>query len=303
MAKVFSRSLNGILLLDKSLGLSSNQALQSVKKMFYAEKAGHTGSLDPLASGMLPICLGGATRYAQYLLNADKSYRAKIRLGQSTTTGDREGKIVAETPLPLLGEKELAETLKTFLGPQQQCPPMYSALKHQGKKLYELARQGIEVERPLRDIEIRSLKLIAYDILTLTIEVQCSKGTYIRTLAEDIGKKLDCAAHLHELHRLSVEGFKEQAMQTLEQLQELAAQKGASALDPFLLPMDKALTHYPSLTVTEWWLNVLRQGKSFVFSELSPGLKRLYTEDAQFKGLVLVDETGRVKAERLLGFS
>lgn len=302
MAKSFSRPINGILLLDKSLGASSNQALQSIKKMFYADKAGHTGSLDPLASGMLPICLGAATRYAQYLLNADKRYRAKIRLGQSTTTGDREGKIIAETPLPLLGEKDVAAVLKTFLGPQQQCPPMYSALKHQGKKLYELARQGIEVERPLRDIEIHSLKLIEYDITTLTIEVHCSKGTYIRTLAEDIGKKLDCGAHLAALHRLSVEGFNSEDMLTLEQLQDLAMQKGISALDEYVLPMDKALAHYPSINLSEWWLALLRCGKSFVCPDLSLGLKRLYAQGGQFKGLVMVDDTGRVKAERLLGF-
>ena len=302
MAKSFSRPINGILLLDKSLGVSSNHALQSIKKIFYADKAGHTGSLDPLASGMLPICLGAATRYAQYLLNANKRYRAKIRLGQSTTTGDREGKITAETPLPLLGEKDVAAVLKTFLGLQQQCPPMYSALKHQGKKLYELARQGIEVERPLRDIEIHNLKLIEYDITTLTIEVHCSKGTYIRTLAEDIGKKLDCGAHLAALHRLSVEGFNSEEMLTLEQLQDLAVQKGVSAIETYILPMDKALAHYPSISLSEWWLALLRCGKSFVCPELSPGLKRLYAQDGQFKGLVIVDDTGRVKAERLLAF-
>lgn len=302
MAKAFSRPINGILLLDKSLGISSNHALQAIKKTFYADKAGHTGSLDPLASGMLPICLGAATRYAQYLLNADKCYRAKIRLGQTTTTGDREGKIIAETALPLLSEKDVAAILKTFLGPQQQCPPMYSALKHQGKKLYELARQGIEVERPLRDITIHSLKLMDYDITTLTIEVQCSKGTYIRTLAEDIGKKLECGAHLAALHRLSVAGFNEDKMLTLEQLQDIAVQKGVSALEEYVLPMDKALAHYPSIALSQWWLMLLQQGKSFVCPELPPGLTRLYAQDGQLKGLVMIDDTGRVKAERLLGF-
>jgi tRNA pseudouridine55 synthase len=300
--KAFSRPLNGIFLLDKSLGISSNQALQSIKKILYADKAGHTGSLDPLASGMLPICLGAATRYAQYLLNADKRYRAQIRLGQTTTTGDREGKIIAETPLPLLGEKDVTAVLKTFLGTQQQCPPMYSALKHQGQRLYELARQGIEVERPLRDIEIHSIKLLAYDITTVTVEVHCSKGTYIRTLAEDIGKKLECGAHLQALHRLSVAGFSDESMLTLSQLQQMAEQKGITTLDKFILPMDKALAHYPSVILSEWWLTLLRYGKSFVTAELSPGLKRLYTHGGQFKGLVMVDETGRVKAERLLGF-
>lgn len=302
MAKSFSRSINGIVLLDKSLGVSSNHALQSVKRLFYADKAGHTGSLDPLASGLLPICLGAATRYAQYLLDADKRYRTQIRLGQTTTTGDREGKILAETALPLLSEKEVTSALNTFLGPQQQCPPMYSALKHQGKKLYELARQGIEVERPLRDIEIYSLKLMAYDITTLTIEVHCSKGTYIRTLAEDIGKKLGCGAHVSTLHRLAVAGFNEADMYPLTQLQALGAQKGVSAVEEYLLPMDKALLHYPPLILSEWWLTLLKQGKSFVDSALSPGLKRLYTSDGQFRGLVMVDESGRVKSERLLGF-
>ncbi len=302
MAKPFTRPLNGIFLLNKSLGPSSNQALQAIKKLFYADKAGHTGSLDPLASGMLPICLGAATRYAQYLLNADKCYRAKISLGQTTSTGDREGKVITETPLPLLGKKDVDAVLKTFIGKQQQCPPMYSALKFEGKPLYELARQGIEVERPLRDIEIHSLRLIDYDIKTLTIEVHCSKGTYIRTLAEDIGKKLECGAHLNALHRLSIEGFDREQMVSLEQLQHLAAQKGLSALEALILPMDKALMHYPSFTVSQWWLMVLRQGKQFVCTEVSPGLKRLYSHDGQFKGLIMVDESGRVKAERLLGF-
>lgn len=302
MPKLFTRPLNGIFLLNKSLGPSSNQALQSIKKILYADKAGHTGSLDPLASGMLPICLGAATRYAQYLLNADKWYRAQICLGQTTDTGDREGKIIAETPLPLLTEKEVAAVLQTFIGVQFQCPPMYSALKHQGKPLYELARQGIEVERSLREIEIYAIHLIEYDVKTLTVEVHCSKGTYIRTLAEDIGKKLDCGAHLHALHRLSIEGFNRDQMTTLEQLQQLAAKKGLSAVEALVLPMDKALRHYPSFTVSQWWLMALRQGKQFVCTEVSPGLKRLYSNDGQFKGLVVVDDSGCVRAERLLGF-
>lgn len=302
MAKSFTRPFNGILLLDKALGPSSNQALQEIKKLFYADKAGHTGSLDPLASGMLPICLGAATRYAQYILNADKWYRAQISLGKTTTTGDREGKVIAETPLPLLGEKDVAAVLKTFLGPQLQCPPMYSALKHQGKPLYELARQGIEVERPEREITIHAIQLIDYDIKTLTIEVHCSKGTYIRTLAEDIGKKLDCGAHLNALHRLSIAGFEGETMLSLEQLQHLKAQQGLRALENLVLPTDKALMHYPSFTVSDWWLTVLRQGKQFVCADVSPGLKRLYSHDGQFKGLVMVGDTGRVKAERLLAW-
>ncbi len=301
MARPFKRPLQGLLLLNKALGPSSNQALQVIKKLFYVDKAGHTGTLDPLASGMLPICVGAATRYANYLLNADKTYRATIRLGQSTTTGDREGKIVSETALPLLSEKDVVAVLKNFVGVQQQCPPMYSAIKQKGKPLYELARQGIEVERPLREIEIYALELIHYDLVTLTLEVHCSKGTYIRTLAEDIGKKLECAAHLHALHRLSIGAFQPDQMVSLVELQALA-QKGVGAIDAWILPMEEALKHYPAFSVSQWWLQILRQGKSFVCAGLAPGLQRLYSQDGQFHGLVMVDELGCVRVERLLGF-
>lgn len=301
MARPFKRPLQGLLLLNKALGPSSNQALQVIKKLFYVDKAGHTGTLDPLASGMLPICVGAATRYANYLLNADKTYRATIRLGQSTSTGDREGKIISETALPLLSEKDVAAVLKSFVGVQQQCPPMYSAIKQNGKPLYELARQGIEVERPLREIEIYTLELIHYDLVTLTLKVHCSKGTYIRTLAEDIGKKLECAAHLQALHRLSIGAFQPDQMVSLVELQALA-QKGVGAIDAWILPMEEALKHYPTFSVSQWWLQILRQGKSFVCADLAPGLKRLYSRDGQFHGLVTVDELGCVRVERLLGF-
>jgi tRNA pseudouridine55 synthase len=302
VAKSFLRPLHGFLLLDKPLGPSSNQALQTVKKTFCAEKAGHTGSLDPLASGMLPICFGAATRYAQYLLNADKTYRAEIRLGQTTTTGDREGKIIEEKPLPLLGEKDIRVILKEFLGKQKQQPPMYSALKYQGKPLYELARRGIEVEREPRDIEIHSISLIDYAVTTITIEVRCSKGTYIRVLAEDIGKRLECGAHLNSLHRLSVEGFSSQQMVSLAHLKNIENDKGLTALQQYILPIDEALKHYPQLNLSQWWLTILRQGKKFVDADLTAGIKRLYDQSGQFKGLVIVDEEHRISVLRLMAY-
>ncbi len=301
MAKRFSRSLQGFLLFNKPIGPSSNQALQTIKYLFAADKAGHTGSLDPLASGMLPICFGGATRYAQYLLNANKSYRAKIRLGQKTSTADAEGRVIEEKPLPLLSEKEVSEVLTTFLGTQFQCPPMYSAIKHQGKPLYELARKGIEIEREKREIEILGLRLLDYSIETLTVEVDCSKGTYIRTLAEDIGEKLGCGGHIQTLHRLSVEGFQKESMQSIQELQKTEAERGLTGLDEFILPIGQALKHYPEFIASDFCLMALRHGKKLRYSELKSGIHRVQTAGGEFKGLVAVDTQGYLKVERLIG--
>jgi len=219
-----AEAIDGIIVINKPKGISSNQALQRVKHLFNAKKAGHTGNLDPMATGVLPICFGKATRVSQYLLNADKAYIAKIQLGVSTDTGDKEGQVIATSQPPTnLTEKAIDKALKAFIGSGKQIPPMYSALKHQGKRLYSLARQGIEVDRPSRDITLFSLKCLKYDPVcyTLDISVQCSKGTYIRVLGTDIAKKLGCEGHLSYLHRTQCGEFLADDMHEINALAEL----------------------------------------------------------------------------------
>lgn len=212
--------IHGVVLLDKPVGISSNRALQKVRGIFQARKAGHTGSLDPFATGMLPICLGEASKTAAFMLEASKQYRAVARLGEATSTGDVEGEVIQTYPVPDLDSNKLTQTLNQFVGEIEQVPPMYSALKHQGKPLYEYARAGIEIERPARLITIHQLDLVDWQAADLTFDVRCSKGTYIRTLAEDIATALGSCAHLIELRRMLVEPFADFPMVTLEQLQE-----------------------------------------------------------------------------------
>ena len=213
------RSLDGIVLLDKPLGLSSNHALQRVKRLFAARKAGHSGSLDPLATGMLPICFGKATKLSAQLLDARKCYRFTIQLGARTATGDTEGEVVEQCPVPALDAAGIRTVLAGFTGPQMQIPPMYSALKHQGQRLYSLARQGIEIEREPRPVHLYILELEEWSADRLTLQAVCSKGTYIRVLAEDIARALGSCGHVSMLRRLWVEPFKEENMVSLETLE------------------------------------------------------------------------------------
>ena len=214
-----SRSISGVLLLDKSLEITSNQALQRVKRLYQAKKAGHTGSLDPLAHGMLPICLGEATKFSHFLLESDKEYKVIAKLGEITATGDAEGPIIEKRDIYPFSEQELIAVLNRFKGAITQTPPMYSALKHQGQPLYELARKGITVERKSRQIHIYDLQLVEYSLNQLTLRVKCSKGTYIRSLVEDIGLALGCGAHVVHLRRVSVAHFKAEHMVTDATLQ------------------------------------------------------------------------------------
>ena len=214
------RPLNGILLLDKPLGASSNRVLQDVKYLYKAQKAGHTGSLDPLATGLLPICFGEATKVSGFLLNANKSYQFICRLGETTTTADSEGDILETLPVNV-SERQIRNVLKQFLGQIQQVPPMYSALHHEGKRLYELARQGIEVERKARDITIFNLDMVERVENDLYLDVKCSKGTYVRSLAEDIGRELGCGAHVAKLHRSMIEPYLEPDLVSMESLHAL----------------------------------------------------------------------------------
>ncbi|MCG8011081.1 MAG: tRNA pseudouridine(55) synthase TruB, partial [Candidatus Thiodiazotropha weberae] len=195
------RNINGVLLLDKPQGMTSNKALQEVKFLYKAAKAGHTGSLDPLATGLLPICFGEATKLSAFLLDADKRYLVKVKLGETTTTADAEGDVVETSDPSGVTEDALRETMAEFLGEQQQLPPMYSAIKHNGERLYKLARQGIEVEREPRTIHIHGIDLLSFDLPEFEMDVRCSKGTYVRTLAEDIGKRLGCGAYVSGLRR------------------------------------------------------------------------------------------------------
>ncbi|HVE44461.1 MAG TPA: tRNA pseudouridine(55) synthase TruB [Gammaproteobacteria bacterium] len=294
-------SINGILLLDKHEGITSNRALQKVKRLFNAKKAGHTGSLDPIATGMLPLCFGQATKFSQFLLDSDKHYVVKIKLGEQTTTGDTEGEVIARNPVPQLTAEMVASTLATFVGKIQQIPPMYSALKHQGKPLYALARQGIEVERQPRTIEIFSLQLDALEDESLICRVHCTKGTYVRSLAEDIGKKLGCGGHVSELRRTVVSPYGEAQMYSLAELEEMMKMGGSSVLKSCLLPTETAVQVLGVArisTVSEFYL---RTGQAVRVSVPEGStLVRLLTEDSRFLGVGEVMPDGRVKPHRLL---
>ncbi len=264
--------IDGIILLDKPSGFSSNQVLQKVKRYLKADKAGHTGSLDPMATGMLPLCFGQATKLCEYLLASDKCYQARIQLGVGTDTGDADGDIIEQTPVPALSQEKVSLILNQFLGDIKQVPPMYSALKKDGVPLYQLARQGIDVERKARRIHIHQLVLLALGQDWLELQVVCSKGTYIRRLAEDIGQALHCAAHLTMLRRLYCSGFQSEYMLTLDQVTQ--------ASDPaiHLLPIDAGLMKWPSYSITAEQRQQLHHGKRVELLEQLSGDYRLYCQ-------------------------
>lgn len=293
------RPVSGILLLDKPLGLSSNHALQRVKRLYDARKAGHTGSLDPLADGMLPICFGDATKVSAYLLDADKYYRFRVRLGRVTTTGDAEGETVSEHPVEGIDASRIEAALAQFRGAIEQLPPMYSALKHQGKRLYELAREGIEVARELRPVTIHRLELGAVDLPEFELTVHCSKGTYVRTLAEDIGSVLGCGAHVAALRRTGVGPYTAFPMHTLEALEQLAEQ-GMPALDALLLPVDTALGDWPAVRVSADSAFYLRQGQAVLVPKApTEGWVRIYHGD-DFMAVGEVQDDGLIAPRRLM---
>jgi tRNA pseudouridine55 synthase len=299
------RNISGLLLLDKPGGIGSNTALQRVKHLYNANKAGHTGNLDPLATGMLPICLGEATKISGFLLDADKQYRAECRLGITTDTGDAEGRVIDEKPVPELSVRRIEQALAQFRGEIEQVPPMYSALKHQGQPLYKLARQGLKIEREARKVTIYELKLLDWTRDSLKLDVVCSKGTYIRTLAEDIGAVLGCGAHLTALRRLSSGPFQESGMVDFDTLSRLATQQDFAGLDDLLLPVDAALPDWPQATVDATITAYLRQGQA-VWLPGSPteGLLRLYGRESDggtvFIGIGQVLDDGRIAPKRLI---
>ncbi|RNF52744.1 tRNA pseudouridine(55) synthase TruB [Marinomonas hwangdonensis] len=304
MSKTKWRPVDGIVLLDKPIGLSSNQALQRVRRLFRAAKAGHTGALDPLATGMLPLCLGEATKFSQFLLDADKRYITCIQLGKRTTTGDREGDVLTDLPVPDLTDEALESVLNRFRGEIEQIPPMYSALKHEGKPLYEYARQGIVIERKRRQVTIADLTLVSRTADTLTLDIRCSKGTYIRTIGEDIGEMLGCGAHLHSLHRVSTAGYSAENMLTLEAFEKIAEQ-GEDALDALLLPMDTAVEHFEKVFFSPEQTKDMMFGRSVPNETLlmDGSLVRLYDQKTQrFLGLGILKES-IIRPHRLVNTS
>lgn len=295
------RRVDGILLLDKPIGVTSNGALQQIKRMYFAAKAGHTGSLDPLANGMLPICFGQGTRMSAFLLDADKRYVATFRLGERTNTGDAEGEVIETRPVPAFSSEQIEAVLEKFRGPILQVPPMHSAIKHQGKPLYELAHKGIEVERKAREVTIFSLQMLSLNGNDMEIAVHCSKGTYVRTLAEDIGEQLGVGAHVSALRRLSVGPFDEgQTLYTMEQLAELAEQ-GNRALDALLLPLDAAIADRPAVHLGADSAFYVRQGQPIMVPRApTEGLVRIYEGEDDFIGVGEVLDDGRIGPRRLV---
>ncbi|NVC31792.1 tRNA pseudouridine(55) synthase TruB [Serratia marcescens] len=301
------RDIHGVLLLDKPQSLSSNDALQKVKRLYNANRAGHTGALDPLATGMLPICLGEATKFSQYLLDSDKRYRVIAKLGQRTDTSDADGQIVQERPVNFT-QAQLDAALDTFRGDIQQVPSMYSALKYQGKKLYEYARQGIEVPREARSITVYELQFIRWEGDELELEIHCSKGTYIRTITDDLGELLGCGAHVIYLRRLQVATYPIARMVTLEQLNALLAQAQEQAiapgelLDPLLMPMDSPVENYPEVNLLPVVAGYVKQGQPVqVAGAPASGMVRITEgEERKFIGVGDIAEDGRVAPRRLV---
>lgn len=294
--KRIKRNISGVILLDKPLGYSSNQALQKVKWLFQAEKAGHTGTLDPLATGLLPICLGEATKFAQYVTDADKTYLATVKLGATTSTGDAEGEVLTTSHVNV-SKAQFESACQQFIGEISQLPPMYSALKHQGKALYEYARDGVEIAREPRLIEIFEIRLEDFSESVATIYVTCSKGTYIRTLAEDIGALLGCGAHLIGLRRTDTAGYEIEDAVTIEQLESMTTEQR----DQQLLPVDSAIEDLPKVNLHADAAYFLMQGQAVWMSGKVPsGELRLYDEDERFLGLGFLQEDGKIAPKRLI---
>jgi tRNA pseudouridine55 synthase len=298
--RVRGRDVNGILLLDKPSGITSNDALQQVKHLYFAKKAGHTGSLDPLASGLLPICMGEATKVSAFLLDADKRYEVRCQLGVRTTTADAEGEVLETRPVEQYTDQQLEAVLDEFRGDIEQIPPMYSALKHEGQRLYKLARQGVEVEREARPVTIYELSISGRGQDWIDIDVHCSKGTYVRTLGEDMGERLGCGAHVAALRRTAVGPYDEQRLVTLERLQELK-QNDLPAMDALLLPIETALTQWPDVELSADASFYLQQGQPVLVPHApTSGWVRLYESNRHFLGMGEILDDGRVAPRRLM---
>ncbi|MFW5451673.1 MAG: tRNA pseudouridine(55) synthase TruB [Methylophagaceae bacterium] len=293
------RDITGIVIVDKPTGRSSNHVLQQVKRLFDAKKAGHTGALDPLATGVLPICLGEATKVSSYLLNADKRYRVTCQLGAITDSGDSDGNILSTSPVPIFTEQDLTKLLPDFMGEQDQVPPMFSALKYQGQPLYKLARQGIEVERKSRQITIYDIQLLSVTADSFTLDVRCSKGTYIRTLVEDISHALGSGGHVIMLRRVEAAGYQLGQAVTIEDLEHIAEQ-GVQQLDNELLPAEDALPDWPSVIATDDMVTALRFGQTIKVEQVFESENvRLFDDKKQFIGLGEMSLQGIVAPKRV----
>lgn len=295
------RDINGILLLNKSAGVTSNGALQVAKRLLAGAKAGHTGSLDPLATGMLPLCFGEATKFSQFLLDADKSYAVTAKLGVTTETGDADGDVV-ETKSVAATADEITTALLSFLGDIEQIPSMYSAIKHEGQPLYKLAREGKVVERKPRAVTIYSIDDIAVDGDELRFHVTCSKGTYVRSLVEDVGAKLGCGGHVTGLHRTAVGPFQEDQMFTMDDLGSIKQQGDFAALDELLMPIDAAVRDWPAVMLGPDASYYVRQGQPVMATDRpAQGWVRIYdAEENIFLGVGEVQEDGMIAPRRLL---
>lgn len=304
------RAINGVILLDKPYEMSSNSALQKVKRLYFAQKAGHTGALDPLATGMLPICLGEGTKFSQFLLDTDKTYQVTAKLGIRTTTSDADGEIVSEKPVTVTAQ-QLEKALDSFRGTTQQVPSMYSALKYQGQPLYKYAREGIEVPRESRDITVLNLTLLRFDNDEVDLDIHVSKGTYIRTIVDDLGELLGCGAHVAHLRRSAVGNYPKDKMVTLEALEALVKQaedeevSPSTLLDPLLLPMTTACDGIPPVFIDDASANYLRHGNPVQASNTpTDGLVQVFigdnVTDGEFIGIGQIDEAGLVAPKRIV---
>ena len=298
------RPVDGILILDKPLGLSSNRALQMAKRLYFAAKAGHTGSLDPLATGVLPLCFGEATKFSQYLLDADKAYQSTFVLGVATATGDAEGEILQTCDASSITEAGVSRALEAFRGEIEQVPSMFSAIKQNGQPLYKLARQGIEVERKARKVVIKRLELRAYrggDKPEVDIYLECSKGTYVRSIAEDLGVALGCGAHVSALRRTRAGPFSIEDSVSMTTLEELKGNEQMAEMDALLLPADSALGGLPLVRLTESGGYYIRQGQPVqVPNAPSDGMVRVALETGEFLGVGEILDDGRVAPRRLI---
>ena len=294
------RNISGIVVLDKANGLSSNAALQEVKRLYEANKAGHAGSLDPLATGVLPVCLGEATKVSQFLLDSDKCYRARIKLGIRTDTGDSEGSIIERNEGISVSRKAVERALTKFKGEVEQVPPMHSAIKMNGVPLYKLARKGIAVEREPRLVTLYQVCLVEFVNSELELEISCSKGTYIRTIADDLGQELGCGAHVIELRRTQAGVFTEKDSISAEELALEKENRGLDKIDQFLIPMDRAIQDLPEVNLPSITASHVKNGQAVLVRHLPKnGLVRMY-EDEQFIGIGSIDDDGKVAPRRLI---
>lgn len=293
--KIIRRRLNGVFLLNKPLGISSNAALQKVRWLYRAEKGGHTGALDPLASGLLPICLGEATKFSHFLLDSNKRYHTTIQLGFSTVTGDVEGEALLNAPIPILSEEKITQVLEQFLGNSLQIPPMYSALKKEGRPLYELARKGIEIEREARPIHLSNIQLLGFTENSITLDITCSKGTYIRVVGEDIAKALGTYGHLTYLHRVQTGHFEINPSYTIEYLESLAEQEREALLLPAYAPVQ----HFAQIQVPQGRAEYFSRGmESNIDHEQQDQV--LVFDGEKCLGLAAITENKRLVPKRVL---